>query len=52
MEVWNKDEGVPDTRVLTRHEARFGQLAGTFIYINVVIKVKLMFLAAELKASL
>ena len=29
MEVWNKDEGVPDTRVLAMHEARFGQLAGT-----------------------
>jgi len=29
-ETRNKDEGVLDTRVLTTHEARSGQLAGKF----------------------
>ena len=28
--IWNKDEGVLDTRVLAAHEARSGQPTGTF----------------------
>ena len=30
MVIWNKDEGVLDTRVLATHEAQSGQPAGTF----------------------